>query len=59
MDSLFSVHTLATADSSSTDQADSAEAKDSTEVKPTLLWGALYMYRIWVRCDFLVNCTNL
>ena len=46
MDSLFSVHTLDTVDSSSTDQADSAEAKDSTEVKPTLLWGALYIYRI-------------
>ncbi|PWA76209.1 rab escort protein [Artemisia annua] len=43
MDSLFSVHTLDTADSSSTDQADSAEAKDSTEVKPTLLWSALYI----------------
>lgn len=43
MDSLFSVHTLDTADSSSTDQADSTEAKDSTEVKPTLLWSALYI----------------
>ncbi|PWA22615.1 rab escort protein [Artemisia annua] len=43
MDSLFSVHALDTADGSSTDQADSAEAKDSAEVKPTLLWSALYI----------------
>ncbi|GJX27414.1 Rab escort protein [Tanacetum coccineum] len=43
MDRLFSVHTSDTADSSSTDQTDSADAKDSAEVKPTLLWSALYI----------------
>ncbi|KAJ0853741.1 putative GDP dissociation inhibitor, FAD/NAD(P)-binding domain superfamily [Helianthus annuus] len=37
IDSLFSVHTSGTAESSSTDQI------ESTEVKPTLLWSALYM----------------
>ncbi|GJZ46807.1 Rab escort protein 1 [Tanacetum coccineum] len=43
MDRLFSVHTSDTADSSSTDQTDSSDAKDSAEVKPTLLWSALYI----------------
>ncbi|KAJ0703610.1 putative GDP dissociation inhibitor, FAD/NAD(P)-binding domain superfamily [Helianthus annuus] len=37
IDSLFSGHTSGTAESSSTDQT------ESTEVKPTLLWSALYM----------------
>ncbi|KAI7738379.1 hypothetical protein M8C21_008442 [Ambrosia artemisiifolia] len=37
IDGLFSVHTSGTAESSSTDQT------ESTEVKPTLLWSALYM----------------
>ncbi|KAK9062087.1 hypothetical protein SSX86_019272 [Deinandra increscens subsp. villosa] len=37
MDSLFSVHTSGTTDSSLTDQI------ESTEVKPALLWSALYV----------------
>ncbi|KAI3798784.1 hypothetical protein L1987_34063 [Smallanthus sonchifolius] len=37
IDSLFSAHTSGTTDSCSTDQI------DSTEVKPTLLWSALYV----------------